>query len=373
MGMVEAYTALTQWKYDPIQGRMPTDPNLARMVDPAGRFLPTPGLAAVFRPGKFLSGIISLMKDMVYEQLEESHMLADPLPASSLHMTVHEMAAPGGDVRESLETAQRITEEIRRVYAGRRIVLHADRIVNMLSGSLALLLEPEGEEDWNILTDIYRRYDRVVPLPYPLTPHITLAYFRPGMLDGDRLGEAVRYMQVEGEKLDFAFDMDSLTVQRYTDLTDFRDVPFRICFVCDGGMHRSQMAAAMVNHMARERGLPVLAEARAAYQGTEGKAVPESVRNVLKRHGMELPDEKTEAAWLGENGFGAYSSFAAISPGAVSRLQIMRLEEARCRYTELFLGVQDPSWETTYEEAFQDLYRRVSIFLDEIQEELRAL
>ena len=51
----------------------------------------------------------------------------------------------------------------------------ADRIVNMVSKSLVLMLRPGTEEDFELLLEMYRRFDSVAALPYPLTPHITLA------------------------------------------------------------------------------------------------------------------------------------------------------------------------------------------------------
>ena len=117
---------------------------------------------------------------------------------------------------------------------------------------------------------MYRRFDVIHRLPDPLTPHITLAYFKPGMLDGDRLGEAVDFAQINPDKAPvFEFFPESLTVQRFLDMQTYRDIPERICFCCDGGLNRSVMAANILNHLARKRNLAVIGEARSAYSNTQ--------------------------------------------------------------------------------------------------------
>lgn len=102
---------------------------------------------------------------------------------------------------------------------------------------------------------MYGRFDEIVSLPYPFTPHITLAYFRPGLLDGNRLGEAVNAAQIDPDQaLMFEFYPEGLTAQVFRDMQRYADIPQRICFCCDGGLNRSVLAANILNHMARERG-----------------------------------------------------------------------------------------------------------------------
>ena len=103
----------------------------------------------------------------------------------------------------------------------------ADRIVSMVSKSLVLLLRPQREEDYELLLELYHRFDPVQKLPYPLTPHITLAYFRPGtIIDGDLLREAVDAAQIDPDNAPvFEFSPKAITVQHFHDMKTYMDVP----------------------------------------------------------------------------------------------------------------------------------------------------
>ena len=69
-------------------------------------------------------------------------------------------------------------------------------------------------------------------IPTPITPinidkesrHITLAYFRPGFLDGDRLGAVVEAVQIQVERApEFEFCIEKLVVQRFLDMRTYLD------------------------------------------------------------------------------------------------------------------------------------------------------
>lgn len=100
--------------------------------------------------------------------------------------------------------------------------VNADRVLNMVSKSLVLLLRPHSESDYALLLDLYQRFDSIVRLPYALTPHITLAYFRPGRIDGDRLGAAVEQVQIQKDHaLSFCFTTEALTAQFFRDMQTY--------------------------------------------------------------------------------------------------------------------------------------------------------
>lgn len=66
------------------------------------------------------------------------------------------------------------------------------------------------------------RFDGIVRLPYGLTRHITLAYYRPGMIDGDRLGAAVERVQIQKEDAPlFVFRMEALAAQTFRDMQTY--------------------------------------------------------------------------------------------------------------------------------------------------------
>lgn len=387
MSLLSEYEQRTAWKYEPIQGFFHTAEGLARKVNPTGDYVPFPGTTAVFRPDKTCLGVIRLMQQVLSQRLSGTGMLASPLPASTIHLTLHDLVCPEkcvsdpgdeagyqAELTESLRRAAGIVEKIHRDYAGRRISMAADRIVQMVSKSLVLLLKPLTEADCQLLLEMYDRFEEIVRLPYPLTPHITLAYFKPGTLDGGILQDALDFAQIRpGQAPVFEFHPEGLTAQLFRDMQSYLDVPRRICFCCDGGLNRSVLAANILNHLAKERKLPVAGEARSAYRSTQGWQVPGQVWTTLESHGIQ-PDKSYSAAQYLEDGEAAhFSEFAPISGGAADRIAWLGLPEERtANASRFFFGVRDPEYgEVTHEQAFADLRGRTEKYLDAFESEYK--
>ncbi len=380
------YDERTAWKYLEIPDRFPTSPGLDRKVDPkSGKLKPFPGTTVVFRPEKFCSNVVRIMREALQSMLRGTGILASPLPLSTIHMTLHDMVSQDTcpfspeDIRfshtvtESLRDAWEITEEVRRDFRGQSIAFTADRIVPMVSTSLVLLLRPVNDEDEALIREIHHRFDRVQPLPYPLTPHITLAYFRPGMVNGEKLRNVLEAAQIPPEHpMEFEFHPEAITGQVFRDMGTYMDIPERICFCCDGGLNRSVMAAGILNHLARERNLPVTGEARAACHGTEGRPIPEKVRRILARHGMAIPGDEPCARYLESTERTHFTCFAELSEGAAVRIGHLSLSGERVVDRRCFQGIRDPEYgEATHEQVFQELRKRTEKYLRDFEERYR--
>jgi len=380
MSLLHDYEQRTAWKYEPIHGWFHTADGLNNKVAQDGSYAPFLGSTVVFRFGKRELYIIELMQKAIHQQLDGTEMLASSLPMDAVHMTLHDLVSPekctsdpmdreryNREIAESLSRAADIVEHIRNEYAGRKITMIADRIVNMVSKSLVLMLKPQTESDYELLLELYGRFDEIVSLSYPLTPHITLAYFKPGILNGDKLWEALEAVQIYPDSAPvFEFDAESLTAQVFRDMQSYIDVPKMICFCCDGGLNRSVMAANILNHMAGERGLPIKAVARSAYRNTQGWLVSQQIWDTLKKHGIQPDGTYITARYLEEDEDSHFSDFAGISEGAIERLFKLGLPEKRtCEVSSFFFGVRDPEYgEITYEQAFDELQKRTIRYLD---------
>ena len=381
MSLLSDYEQKTAWKYAPISGSFHTHEGLNRKVNPDGSFAAFPGSTVVFRPGSDCAPIIQMMQGILHYRLSGAGMLAAPLPASTGHMTLHDLISPelcasetsaeySREVKDSVGKAARLVEDLREKYAGMKIVMAADRIVNMVSKSLVLMLRPQTERDYELLLEIYRPFDAIQTLPYVhlphLTPHITLAYFKPGVLDGDALGEAVNFAQINPDKAPvFAFSMEGLTAQRFLDMQTYLDVPERICFCCDGGLNRSVMAACILNHLAREKNLPVIGYARSAFSNTQWRPVPQQVWDTLKKNGIPPDVSFAAARYLEAEETSHFSAFAAITGSAMNRLSYFGLPAEKTEpASRVFFGVRDPEYgEISYDKVFGELYQRCERYL----------
>lgn len=387
MSLLSDYEQRTAWKYQPVQGFFHTAEGLVLKVHPDGSYAPFRGTTVAFRLGKKGLLAVRLMQQALNYKLEGTNMLAALLPEEAAHMTLHDLVscemccsaaededAYGREMAESLQRAAGVVERIREEHAGRKIELVSDRIVSLVSKSLVLMLKPRTEADYELLLDLYGRFDEIVRLPYPLTPHITLGYFRPGMINGDTLQEALDFAQIDPAQAPvFEFGVESLTAQMFLDMQSYMDVPKRICFCCDGGLNRSVMAANILDHMAAERGLPVTGAARAAYPGTQGMPVSQHVWDTLEKHGIR-PDRTHSSARYLELGEAAhFSEFAGISDGALGRFFALGIPEKRTADASgCFLGVRDPQYgEVSYEQAFAELRERTERWLDAFEREYK--
>ena len=388
MSLLLDYENRTSWKHDRLSGRFMTDRGLRQKVDEGGKYLPFHGSTVVFRPGRDCQGVVQVAQHFLSHHLDSTRMLADPLDPAQIHMTLHDLCSPSLPTREgetyadkvvlSAERAAKIVEEIHRDYQGRKIRMVCDKVVSLVSTSIVMLLKPASEKDFSVLMELYRRFDDIAPLPYPLTPHITLAYFRPGEVDGDYLSRVIEGMQfVPGREPAFDFEVGALTAQIFLDMDTYRDLPLRVCFCCDGGIARSVMAAACLNQKAREEGLPVFAEPRCAYLDLEGGLVEERVWEILEDHGVSVErDQRGEPRWrtsryLREEDLPLFSRFGLLSQGAMEHFYYLGIPEKKALSASHFLfGIPDPTYEVSYEEAFTAIQKGVDRYLAYLKESL---
>ncbi|MGN0778769.1 MAG: hypothetical protein ACI4MJ_06450 [Aristaeellaceae bacterium] len=183
LNMLEDYIAHSL----PEVGSFETRPGLRSKVDDAGRLIPFRGNTTVFLLGEEDKRRLSLLQEGLYRAAPD--MLAQPLDADTFHVTLHDLAN-GTPEQEGLSAWMAQTE------AGARPLLALCRelpplhmrttwMFNMVNTSIVLGVKPADEDSWRRLDAMYGALETVRPLGYALTPHITLAYYRPGWYSQD--------------------------------------------------------------------------------------------------------------------------------------------------------------------------------------------
>ena len=236
MSLLTDFEQRTAWKHERITGSFFTNPNVSQKVDEEGGYRTFPGTTVVFQCTPQMIECVTPLQEELHQQLHDTGMPARRLPASTFHMTLHDLVSPPlkadsslmeyfSEMDESIRRADPIVRELKEKYSGKSIRLVPDHVVNMVSISLVMMLRPETEADFELLLEMYHRFDDVVSLPYPLTPHITLAYFRPCMIDGEKLGIIVDSLNSRLRPLPvFVFPVENLTAQRFMDMENYIDV-----------------------------------------------------------------------------------------------------------------------------------------------------
>jgi 2'-5' RNA ligase len=124
-------------------------------------------------------------------------------------------------VRQTGEQAKAILAELRKEV--RPIHLTSTLAFNMTGGSLCLGFAPDTEEDCAALMGMHARFQEVVALNYPLTPHVTLAYFKPGTYGEEAVAQLAELLKEINAlpKVHITVDAACLHYYRFEDMNTY--------------------------------------------------------------------------------------------------------------------------------------------------------
>ena len=174
----------------PIGCGMDTNPGLTRKVGAEGRLLDYHGNTVVYRLPDEAKRQIGILQDKLYAVCGD--VLAEPLAEDTFHITLHDLVS--GPASPELERAMREVEPAVMTRTAERsnelgtIRMRSSFLFNMVNTSMVLGFEPEDEESCRRLMRNYEVFQDIVALNYPLTPHVTLAYFKPGTIRTEQVG-----------------------------------------------------------------------------------------------------------------------------------------------------------------------------------------
>ena len=210
----------------PHDGCFTTKPLLVEKVADDGSLRPFFGNTMIFDLPQDVQLTIARMQLLLHHRC--SRMLAQPLTPDTLHMTLHDLlngvdaAALAAPVRETGEQAKAILAQ-QRAAGTRAIRLTSTLAFNMTNGSVALGFAPDTEADCAALMGMHAAYQAVVALNYPLTPHVTLAYYKPGTYGPEEvaaLAEALAAINVL-PKVRITVDADCLHYYTFEDMNTY--------------------------------------------------------------------------------------------------------------------------------------------------------
>jgi len=211
-----------------------TSAGLQEKVDSQGHLKPYYGNTAVFLLDETTKWELLKIQEELYQK--SGDILADKLSPATFHMTLHDLAN-GPILDGSLQSQMKEMEAKARLALTRwsdqrPIRMKATWMFNMVNTSIVLGLEPTDEDEsyWR-LGQLYWQFQGIKPLGYAMTPHITLAYFKPGVYGkkdeedwkGEeqlrRLAKAMRPVN-----LSVSLQMKDLVLQEFTDMNHYRTI-----------------------------------------------------------------------------------------------------------------------------------------------------
>ncbi|MBQ7528793.1 hypothetical protein IJT10_02665 [bacterium] len=96
----------------------------------------------------------------------------------------------------------------------------------MVNTSLCLGLRPIDEEEYAKWMNLYNLLEEIRPLPYPSTPHITLAYYSPqgfNKLLCQKLQKCVRKFN-EDSSFSITLTTDNLYYQKFMSMNEYYNI-----------------------------------------------------------------------------------------------------------------------------------------------------
>ena len=189
------------WNSLPPCGGLRTSPGLSCKVDSDGHFKAFYGDTVIFAlPQPMLSWLEGIQAEL-YAAC--GACLAERIPPETFHITLHDLLSqaermPDG-VSGNRQEAMLAIEQARGQYPP-SIAIRSSCMFSMVNTSVVMGFEPASDYDCAILTALYDRFQQIVPLSYPLTLHVTLAYYRPGEYDDAMLSQLNEAMQRIGRE-----------------------------------------------------------------------------------------------------------------------------------------------------------------------------
>lgn len=165
-----------------ITDKFTTHEKLEEKVAYTGAFLPYWGNTVVFDLDGDTKKQLAALQETLYTAAGK--MLSHRIDPDTFHMTLHDLFSAPGAFREDdpdLLRAQAGARTLLAQWQGQKpLQMQGTWTFNMLQTSIVLGLRPVGDS-WDRLSKLYKSFEAVQPLERKLCPHITLAYFTPGI------------------------------------------------------------------------------------------------------------------------------------------------------------------------------------------------
>lgn len=207
-------------------GGFETRDSLRDKVAPDGTLTPFFGSTVIWELDDAAKRALAERQAMLYARC--GFCLAQPLSPDTFHITLHDLvsspdaAAIEAAAASTAAHAERLLTSLRPEGIP-ALHLHATAMFSMVSTSVVMGFAPDSEADCAALMRLYERFHAVQPLGWGLTPHATLAYYRPGEYD-ERAVNALRDVFRENAALpplEITLQPELLRVSCFTDMNHY--------------------------------------------------------------------------------------------------------------------------------------------------------
>ncbi len=206
-----------------------TSAGLRDKVEPSGALRPFAGNTVVFELPEETRDAIGRMQARLLAAC--GGLLAGRLDPQTFHVTLHDLCAgpPSGELEQRVRDTQGAAlERVRAIArAGGAVEMRSTVAFQLACTSIVVGFVPVDERGCRKLGEWYDAFQDVVLLERPLTPHVTLAYFRPETLCAESVNRlrAVLEQINAGPPLRVRLEAARLRYQVFSDMNHYRSVP----------------------------------------------------------------------------------------------------------------------------------------------------
>lgn len=203
------------------------NPSLMQKVDKNNAFRNFYGDTVVFTIDDAIKNKLCEYVNLLYQVVPEC--FCERLAPNTFHVTLHDLSNSPilHNVAEELFYNEikiiEVTNKLSKL-KNINIKMQSTYIFNMVNTSLVLGLFPATEADYCRLMELYFLFDGVKKLSYPLTPHITLAYYNINGFDlhsAELLASAVNKLNNE---IELKINVSKLFYQKFRSMNDYIDI-----------------------------------------------------------------------------------------------------------------------------------------------------
>ena len=212
------------------EGDFTVNPSVIEKVGMDQAFLPFYGDTTIFDLSAQEKAQISRITEQLYQEVPEC--FSERLRDETLHMTLHDLS--NSPVQEKVGISMQENQAKLQLLLSvqpvlqQTIQMQSKAVFNMVNLALVIGFYPVNETEYVKLMQLYELVDQVQTLPYPLTPHITLAYFRRNGFShhaAQKLSAAVNALNQQ--TIEITLDTRYLYYQHFQSMNDYRKV---LCF-----------------------------------------------------------------------------------------------------------------------------------------------
>lgn len=215
----------------------------AELSIPEQEFLPNPSIKAKVKADNTFSNfygdtVVFDLDDGVKAYLAEvvdtlyrtaPTCFAEKLPTSSFHMTLHDLSS-GSQLPQLLDelivNRKRLEEKLVKTPLTPMVIrMRSHFLFNMVDTSLVLGLIPASRADYDRLMELYTLVDDVKKLPYPFTPHITLAYYNREGFSAEQVRDLKQVVrELNHAPIELELDTRRLYYQTFSSMKDYQSI-----------------------------------------------------------------------------------------------------------------------------------------------------